>query len=263
LTGDIYTSVSGDGGESWSRNQRINVTAQPEVMVPPSLAARRGGGAYVQWQQVRGETRRCFIRRITPGEPGAAPADTVSLSSRPMGPLIQPLPERRLLIQERFDQGSLGGVRPLAGSWVVRGGVLLGFGFVPAFAELTDHPLRDFTVAGVFEGYFLRNHFRRGVMLSRTRFEIAPGRPPAILGTEPIGDRWFPLRQDTWYTFRVAVRGPRLDYRLDDSWVLSADGLDARPGVVVLGADPRGPVEWDDLALHAFAEGATENSDGE
>src|SRR4029434_7240631 len=129
-----------------------------------------------------------------------------------------------------------------------RGGVLLGFGTAPAFAEWPAQAPSDFVLEGrfrldperhvaahlclrvrsvpgqpgTFEALHLRNHFRMGVLLSRTRFSLGSDERPPTLFTEPMHDRWLPLRHSTWYTFRVTVVGPQLDYRLDGEWGLSA-----------------------------------------
>src|SRR4029079_2082728 len=115
-------------------------------------------------------------------------------AARTAGPAIVPAPARRLVLQERFEANSLGGIRPLNGSWVVRDGCLLSYGVGPSFAELSVPPLRDLLLEGRFrlapdsrlsaqilfrvqtgpgdapalDAYHLRNHFRMGAMFSRT-----------------------------------------------------------------------------------------------
>jgi hypothetical protein len=246
-------------------------------MARPLLARRRAGGAYIFWQQSSGSRRQTWIRSITFEEHPREIGRTDLPPRRTAGPAIQPAPARRLVLQERFQANSLGGIHPLNGSWVVRDGCLLSYGFGPSFAELSVPPLRDFLLAGRFrldpdshlsaqilfrvqpergdaralDAYHLRNHFRMGVMFSRTRFTLASDQP-AVLLAEPIEDRWLPLRQGVWYSFRLLVQGRRLDYWIDGQWALSSDGLEARPGRILLGIDSLGPVEWDDLSLYAL-----------
>jgi hypothetical protein len=278
LTRDVYASVSRDGA-TWSPSRRVNANGRPELAERPLIAPRRAGGVWLLWSQTHGETMRTWVRRVTPGERrgGAAAEEEPIVASLP-GPVIEPLPPRRLVLEERFDGASIGNMAPLAGSWIVNEGALLSFGNAPVFASWKTKPLADFVLEGRFrldrrehlgarlffrtrpvagrpgalEGYELRNHFRMGVLLSRTRVTLGEDHAPAF-ATEPLADRWFPLRQDTWYEFRVVAVDGRLDYWLNGEWMLSHEGLEPREGEIVLGADARAPVEWDDLALYSLA----------
>jgi hypothetical protein len=277
LTRDLYASVSRDGGASWSANRRVNVNGRPEQVDRPLLAPRRAGGVWVLWPQSHGAVTRHWLRRIAPDEPAAGAQLEEPIPAPLPGPLIDPVPSRRLIAHERFDDDA-DGIRPLAGSWIVHEGSLLSFGHAPAFAAWAGPPLEDLVVEGrfrldrrehlaahlfvrarpvpgepgVLEGYQLRNHFRIGVFLSRSRVTLGEDRPPSVVG-EPIADRWLPLRQETWYDFRVVVSGRRLDYWLDGQWVLSHDDLEPGAGSILLATDARAPVAWDDLAVYSLA----------
>lgn len=287
LTGDIQAATSGDGGRSWSTNRRINANLRPELSSPPRLAVCRGGGVYVLWRQTHGAHARTLLRRVeavaaASGEKG----ETTAPPRDPAPPAAPPLPPASLAAVERFDGGGLGALRPLSGSWIVHEGALLGFEHGMALAEWTPGgPIQDFILEGrfrldrrqhlgahvflrmqpspgggrAFEGFHLRSHFRRGISLSRARFTLPPEGPPTLV-VEPLTDRWYPVLQDRWYDFRIAVAGRRLDYWLDGIWMLSSDAVDPRAGAIVIGADDLAPVAWDDLRLYTVDSSQTASS---
>lgn len=277
LTGDMYASTSSDGGGTWSRNLKINGNDRPEVMWRPLVVPRRSGGVYILWQQTQGADTQAFLRLVTFGRQPVPSAETAPAPPRPEDPPIRTLPPSHLVMEERFDTGGIGHIKPLTGSWIVHEGALLAYGYSPTFAEWTGPDLEDFVLEGrfrldpsqhlsaqflvrvrpvpgqpgSFEGELVKNHFRMGVFLSHTRFSTGGDPPPALMSS-PLDDRWLPFRQDIWYTFRAVVQGTHLDYWIDGERVLSSDLLEPRRGGIVLATDPAAPVEWDDLRLYAF-----------
>jgi hypothetical protein len=276
LVGDLYASASADGGRTWSRNRRVNANDAPEILSRPDIVPRRAGGFWVVWLQIVGGISRTSLRRIAVGTPDVPSEKDAAISPRLAGPRIEPLP-RTPVAEENFDDGSLASWTTLTESWIAHDGALLGFGNTLALASWEVAVPEDFVlegrfhfdprehlsahvfvrvapdagVPGTFEGYHLRNHFRMGVFLSESRIEIPADRPHAY-HPSPLGDRWLPIRQEGWHAFRLVVAGSQLDYWLDGEWVLSHEGLEPRRGKIVLGADARAPVLWDDLRLYSL-----------
>lgn len=273
LFGDVYASVSADGGKTWSANQRVNRNTEPLQTRITSLRPLPGNRFVFLYHQFF-PVRRSFLRWAGVVEGAAVEAaglPPVAQSGQRQAPLLQNLKAGSVLVENNFDADGLGLWRRLEGSWLQSDGRLLGFGMPLAVAGLSERPLRDFVFEGRFrlhpmehrsailgfrarrsegaalapdrlQGYSIWNHFRIGVKLYESGVRYYP--EENIL---PLADRAFPFRNDTWYRFRLVVAGSALDYYIDDEWMLSFEGLSTEPGSLVLAADS--PVEFDDLRV--------------
>ncbi len=149
--------------------------------------------------------------------------------------------QENVIFADNFEKGISELWQQISGYWVWKDRMYIGYGGAKSFLNI--EPLSDFVFSGKFKldpinhhdaGIFFRindknleqlsyyrviNFFRVGITL-----EYFDGNTPSQIIDVP-----YPFQKDTWYSFRVVMKGNALNYFINDSLLVSKNFLVKNP----------------------------------
>ncbi len=290
LTRDVFASFSDDSGETWSANQKVTGNQGRQTISRPELAQVPGGNFCVGWTQISKGIAEFHLREVlgtVPQEPTQAGRQRAWEAASEAPASVEQQVEQSISPSEysleRVDRVDFIGHfsrrwTPVSGSWLINGAAVIGFGKSPPYLNWRGEELADFAVEGRFRlnrlrhydaslifraqpggdgrplrGFMLRNHFRQGVWLVASDSGFDNWESTGVV----VAEAAFPFRSDTWYRFRLVVKGDRLDYYVDDRLTLSSGQVSAwRKGGFSLSTGGS-PAEFEEIRLYRLK--ATDN----
>ncbi len=273
--GRIMVTASPDLGETWTPEVPLSDPESLRSIGIFKISTLKGGRLalkYVSYHDCNSEST--LIEAVPDGEKKKQET-TVKVEMTPL-----PLRKGRVLFIDRFSGAVTDRWEESKGLWEINDGVYTGVGDVrgskrfsaPYFSFAKFDPPEAFVLTGRFkldktlhtsayimfnvldDRYFaVTNEFRRGAWFAFDN--NPPGTAVNLLGYpgwchQPIAQKYFPFKSDTWYKFELSVAPDQVDYYVNGELLFSGRPKTALPpGKIGIGGHGVSPVFFDEIEI--------------
>lgn len=273
IFGEIYFAYSVDDGHSWSPSIRVHDNREIVIRHPPDdLITLSNGKLLCGWTEILFQSA---TPRLAWLEPLTAPPVEKTLPTREVASRIPPsFTGSKTIFADDFSSDYQSRWRVVAGVWKINDGTFMGVNPGAPFSSFANlKEPASYLLRGRFKldplhhqmayiyfranpingaAYVIGNGFQTGACLS-VKEDDSPRIyrfGPFVADGWPLSQRPFPFQNNHWYEFVLAVSPERVDYFVDDQWMLSYEGrLKLAPGTIGLGGFSSAPTYFDDIVV--------------